>query len=122
MIKTRIKQFCLTYGLTDRIIEKKLGLEPYEFSCLMRSTKDLPLSVIVRLLESYDYLNPTWLILGKGSMVNDDDPLELSSVSPDKIHPEILAIINNYANSLMQKTGQMKLLSEQLYKNSIKND
>lgn len=75
---------------------------------------EIPISVVVKILEKYDYLNPDWFLHGKGSMFRDVNPLKGKQVKPEEVHPDVWEVLNVNSNSLLQRNGQLKKLTELL--------
>lgn len=89
-------------------MENLLSLPKHGLTMPMDSMEDLPLSLVVTILEKLDYLNPDWLLLGKGPMFRDVNPLKNKNIDPKNIHPEIWEVLNESANKVLQRDGQLK--------------
>ena len=114
-MKTRLNQFSQTYKKSLTVIEKEIKLPKRELSRIM-STNDgeIPISIVVKILEKYDYLNPDWFLHGKGSMFRGVNPLRGKLVKPEDVHPDVWEVLNVNSNSLLQRNSQLKKLTELL--------
>jgi len=114
-MKTRLNQFRERTGRTILQIEKEIELPNRELSRVMTTNDDeIPISIVVKILEKYDYLNPDWFLHGKGSMFRDENPLKGKQVKPEEVHPDVWEVLNVNSNSLLQRNGQLKKLTELL--------
>ena len=114
-MKTRLKQFCQRSGKTYTVIEKEINLPKRELRHIMSTNDDeIPISVVVKILEKYDYLNPDWFLHGKGSMFRGINPLKGKQVIADNIPPDVWEVLNVNSNILLQRDSQLKKLTESL--------
>lgn len=77
-ISFRIKQFIDYKKLTINKFSEAVGTSNSYFNKLIKNETTIGSDKIENILRAYPEINPTWLVLGKGSMINSYSRLESS--------------------------------------------
>lgn len=100
----RIKQFSDSQGLSLRKLEESIGASNGVIGNALRKNSDIQSKWVSRIIETYENLNPLWLISGKGEMLRDS------------------TIKNEYLNNFVKEPYSEYILNEnKLSKNDIVN-
>ncbi len=78
MVKTRIKQFCESQGLTVSGFEKSIGVANGYVNSI---SKSIGIDKICNVLEKYPNLNLEWLLTGSGPMLKESPSAYDATVS-----------------------------------------
>lgn len=79
-ILDRIKSISDKQGVTVTNIEQKIGASKGVLSRALAKNTDIQSKWLLKIVENYPRINPTWLLTGDGPMLKDDIPAA-SSVS-----------------------------------------
>jgi transcriptional regulator with XRE-family HTH domain len=81
-MKDRISQIMYREQLTPAKFAEVIGIQRSAMSHIMTGRNNPSLDVIKKILEKYPYIDPDWLLSGKGSMMrNDIKPKQLDMYS-----------------------------------------
>ncbi|MEH0156525.1 hypothetical protein V6R21_20420 [Limibacter armeniacum] len=87
MISERIKELIDYEGISIRAFEKIIGCGNSVISKAIKNGTDIQAKWIISIVENYPQLNPSWLLLGEGSMLKNQD------IKEKPIHIESLSIL-----------------------------
>lgn len=79
----RVKAVIKHYGMTDRAFALTCGLKQNTFCNQLNGKRDISLTTIESILNSFSEISAEWLMRGKGSMFipsNNHEPENLSSL------------------------------------------
>ncbi len=83
-MKERIKELIEKERLNYSEFANKIGIQKSVVSHLVNGRNKPSLEVIQKMLEAFEYLNPDWLILGKGNMLREVKQAELNFAAEPK--------------------------------------
>ena len=68
---TRLKQIIIKKGLSIRAFEEKLGCSVGTINRCINKKTDIGSSLVMKIIDTYNDVNPEWLLTGKGAMMKD---------------------------------------------------
>ena len=71
-MNNRIKEIMTKEKLTSQRFAQKIGIQPSAVSHILSGRNKPSLDVIQKILNTYKYLNPDWLLLGTGPMLRKE--------------------------------------------------
>jgi DNA-binding XRE family transcriptional regulator len=80
-MKDRILQIMHREGLTPAKFAETIDIQRSAMSHIMTERNKPSLDVVIKILEKYPYINPDWLLFGKGDLVGKNT--SLTSIQPD---------------------------------------
>lgn len=80
--------FLRTKGMSIRAFEQQIGCSNGVISRCINKGTDISSQLVSKIIETFPDLNPSWLLLGKGSMLNKNEEEDASSAEA-RIRPEI---------------------------------
>lgn len=72
-MKDRIQKLLQEYSISSTYLADKIGVQRSSISHLLSGRNKPGFDFIQKLLKNYPEINPTWLILGKGSMYHSEN-------------------------------------------------
>ncbi len=75
-MKDRIIAIMNREGLTSSKFAETIGIQRAAMSHILSGRNNPSLDVSMKILETFDYINPDWLLFGKGNMVRGNSPIE----------------------------------------------
>ncbi|MCE7053129.1 hypothetical protein LZF95_00480 [Algoriphagus sp. AGSA1] len=84
VIVTRIGEFAFRSKISIRTIESAIGSANGTLSKAVGTDKDVQTRWIVGFMEKYPEVSPTWLLTGKGEMLNANLPVSHDMVEEPK--------------------------------------
>jgi len=115
-VVTRIKQFVDNQGISVRALESHIGASNGVISGALKKGKDIQSKWLSIIIDSYPLLNATWLLTGKGEMLNAEhsnqstsivaeDQATYSSKAP-RARTEILAYLEQKVSELEERISE----------------
>jgi DNA-binding XRE family transcriptional regulator len=90
-VQERIQELIKHLKMNKNSFSISIGIHAQTLHHIISGRRTNPsFEIIEKIVQTYSYINPTWLITGKGSMFNDTDP----SSDKVKINQNINARIN----------------------------
>jgi transcriptional regulator with XRE-family HTH domain len=80
-IKDRLSQIVKYKGVTPRSFALKIGTSSQVFGNYL-SGRDPSFEVLSKIVETFDDINPTWLLTGKGPMIRPEEKSNITEVLP----------------------------------------
>lgn len=71
-IMGRIKQYLDFKGISNRQLELSTGMSNGSFGSQLKKNKTIGVDRLENILNTYDDINPEWLLTGKGNMLKDE--------------------------------------------------
>lgn len=114
-VKERLKMFIKHLGLSQRDFEIKLGWS----NSYVNNTKNFGSDKLISVFVEYPLLNIEWLLMGKGEMLKQDDPLASVKITDanDYLAMHFERVIGEkimIANKLAEKEKEIELLKEEV--------
>ncbi|WP_435263393.1 hypothetical protein [Tenacibaculum sp. nBUS_03] len=78
-IGERIAHIISNYGESINSFEKKISVSTNSIGAAIRKKSALKSNVLIKILEVFPEINPTWLLVGKGEMLLSDTKPETTS-------------------------------------------
>ena len=101
-IISRIKQFADSQGISNRALERSMGVSEGTMSKAFRNNTEIRTDNIESIVESYPQLSAEWLLRGEGEMFKRE------AVSESEI---VMQLVNKIAQ-LSEENGRLKALIE----------
>lgn len=98
----RIKQFADSQGISNRALERTMGVSEGTMSKAFRKNTEIRTDNIESIVESYPQLSAEWLLRGEGEMLKQE------AVSESEM---IMRLVNKIAQ-LSEENGRLKTLLE----------
>lgn len=108
----RIAYIAEIEGISIGKLERTIGASKGVISRAIQNKTDIQAKWITAIVENYQRFSPTWLISGKGSILNGASPLD--------IYNRIFQIIENEGISVLELENKLGLISGTFY-NAILN-
>lgn len=102
----RIYQYINEKGLRPAEFERMIGVSNGYISKMHARLSDIGEGVLMQIIENCPDLNPMWLILGTGEMLNDSNDNNIPELVLDKLIGEI--------KELSAKNERLKIENERL--------
>ena len=83
-MKDRIQKLLQEYSISSTYLADKIGVQRSSISHLLSGRNKPGFDFIQKLLKNYPEINPSWLILGKGSMYHNENQPTLPFSEPEK--------------------------------------
>jgi len=84
-IMGRIKQYLDFKGISNRQLELSTGMSNGSFSSQLKKNKTIGVDRLENILNTYDDINPEWLLTGKGSMLRQTKVSKTSNINSDNV-------------------------------------
>lgn len=88
-IKDRIRMIMEKEHMTPRIFAESIGVQQSTLSHILNDRNRPSLEVIMKVHQTYNYVNLEWLLYGKGEMMNDASLGMLSSGEEGEFQPSL---------------------------------
>lgn len=75
---SRIKKYLDYKGISNRAFEMQFGFSNGSFASQLKNEKTIGVDRLENILNEYTDINVEWLLTGKGSMLRDSEPKDLS--------------------------------------------
>lgn len=82
-MKSRILQVMEKEGLTPSRFAETIGIQRSAMSHIISGRNNPSLDVLMKILETFPYVDSDWLLFGKGKMLRDDSPVSEKKSLPD---------------------------------------
>jgi DNA-binding XRE family transcriptional regulator len=87
-MKDRILQIMHREGLTPAKFAEVINIQRSAMSHIMNGRNNPSLDVVTKILDKYSYVDPDWLLYGKGEMTRKN-----TSLSPAMLQPDLFSTI-----------------------------
>ena len=104
-MKERIEEFLKRENKSSALFAEEIGVQPSGISHILSGRNRPSLDFVLKMLETYPYLNVNWLLFGKGSMYKPE-------IMPD--------LFGNYSGISFKKESENEVSQENEAEGSIK--
>jgi len=104
-MKERISEFLKRENKSSALFAEEIGVQPSGISHILSGRNRPSLDFVLKMLETYPYININWLLFGKGNMYNPE-------IIPD--------LFGNYTDISVKKESEKEVSHENEAEGSIK--
>lgn len=105
----RIKEIIAAVGISDRAFAMQCGISQATLSRQLAGARELSLSTVLSILNTYDNISSEWLLKGEGAMFRTSDDTE----SANKIS-SLIDTISTLSSIIQSKDARIKELEEEI--------
>jgi plasmid maintenance system antidote protein VapI len=105
-INERIEVIIKNFELTPSAFADAIGIQRPSLSHILSGRNKASLDVVQKVLDTYQNINPMWLINGEGKMINE----EIKEISPDE---KLLTEYKNKNKEITNVNNQKTTIIEQ---------
>lgn len=107
----RVKDIITYYGLSNRAFALRCGIPQNTFNNQLNGVRELSLSTINSILNTYEDISAEWLIRGTGNMLISENINSDSNI--DRIN-KLVDTITILQDAINEKTKTIKVLEEEI--------
>lgn len=107
----RVKDIITYYGLSNRAFALRCGIPQNTFNNQLNGVRELSLSTINSILNTYEDISAEWLIRGTGNMLISENINSDSNI--DRIN-KLVDTITTLQDAINEKTKAIKVLEEEI--------
>jgi len=107
-MNNRIKDIMDREKLTSQRFAQKIGIQPSAVSHILSERNKPSLDVIQKILNTFKYINPDWLITGSGSMLRKEAEYSTNQRVEVKISPNKPQMASLFSDDMSDDTKYRK--------------
>ena len=115
-VTSRIDEFLQEMGVKKVHLANMIGMQQGTLNAQLNGSRQLPLKVLVKILEQFPDLNKEWLFEGKGKMLYSQMDSEASRAELLGRIQQLEDKVSDLKRELIKKEGQVELLKSMIGK------
>ena len=107
-MNNRIREIMTREKLTSQRFAQKIGIQPSAVSHILSERNKPSLDVVQKILNTFNYINPAWLVLGTGPMLRKETESSTNQQVEVKISQNKPQMASLFSDEMMEDTKYRK--------------